>query len=608
MRPGNRPATLLLAFGFFLGFGGNSAAQSSPESLHPEIGVARWYAPIVWPAVNETVWPTLPHALAFDGLDNDGNNLKDLEDPFEVSFGFDEEKLEDLISAFQGLKKKPPPRVVYSGPSRFEKDQTIDVLQYWFYYFYDQGPASHRHDPEHAFVFLDVLPKGAPSGGLSRYDYAVDRETHLSNAVRIVAGGAHEGSTVNNVLAVARGLDKTRVVPRQLPSHMPILVELGKHASAPDLNLDGRFDPGMDANVLRGSLWGLRDSFAAGIGELGFLSFQGWQSFPRRTDALLAEEAFFRSNDQNLKNTYEIYAPGLRSAKPYSLFPLQDLQDLYKLLSSGGDQANLEGEVLSFLRQHKECFWGDAASAWSGRVDPKALAEMQKWASRRQAHMPLWEHPDYKRPDDIFKLHLYPRWTVGAGTVWEAGGHPTVSRIMTEVSDVKWPRWELGPLTLLFPGRLFTSSRLELTLIGTESLSRPAAQYFGVTWKKGRGNRAGPYFGIQARREHIRPGTELPDKILDEISEQTGVDKNVLKNRERSKRWPVGIRMGLAIGHSIAQCQCRFETHVGIVLEPQTRNIGEVDRALGARENVRFQIGASLFWNVPKFRPEPWKY
>ncbi len=49
-----------------------------------------------------------------------------------------------------------------------------------------------------------------------------------------------------------------------------MLVELGGHASAPDLNADGRFDPGLDANWHVENLWGTRDVQATtGLGGIG---------------------------------------------------------------------------------------------------------------------------------------------------------------------------------------------------------------------------------------------------------------------------------------------------------------------------------------------------
>jgi hypothetical protein len=42
---------------------------------------ARKYAPIVWLASDERIYPMMPHPFAFDGKDNDLDGLTDLTDP-----------------------------------------------------------------------------------------------------------------------------------------------------------------------------------------------------------------------------------------------------------------------------------------------------------------------------------------------------------------------------------------------------------------------------------------------------------------------------------------------------------------------------------------------
>jgi len=111
---------------------------------------------------------------------------------------------------------------------------TTWLIQYWFYYPFDVGGyGSHLHDSEHLFVEIDKL------GG----------------AVLNVIGAAHGGFTANNVF---------RTASSQLPVSLPLfaIVELGKHATAPDMNRDGRFTPGLDDNIHHSTpqLWGIRDA------------------------------------------------------------------------------------------------------------------------------------------------------------------------------------------------------------------------------------------------------------------------------------------------------------------------------------------------------------
>jgi hypothetical protein len=593
-------------------------AQPPQNPLHPEIAVARWFAPILWPATYESVWPTIPHALAFDGLDNDGNGLVDLEDPLEVSFASGDSKVDDVIADFSKLRDKPARRVLYARPKEF-RTGSIDVLEYWFYYFYDRGPGSHVHDAEHAFLFLDVSSPSEDLGALNRYRWRIDPGTGLSDAVRVVVGAAHEESTANNVLATSRESHRHRIVPRQLPAHVPLLSELGKHASAPDLQLDGRFDAGMDANFFRGSLWGLRDSFAAGLGEVGFMTFESWQSFPRHPSAIVVEESYVSATDPAFRDTYRPYAVRLESPETYALFPLEDLERLYDLLDDPDPDVGLR--VASFLREHQLCFWADAK--WSGVITPAALNEMRRWPASR-GHVKVWEHADHRQTEDIFKLHLFPRMAFGFGMTWDSGKYPAIYRLVMEVSDVKWAdRGHWPVLGFLLPERLFPDSRLELNLLGTEGTVRGwALQHLGVTWKKGRGNRNGMYLGVQWRKAEVLPGERHRQEDLEQISFETGVPIENLRRRPGGRGWPLGIRAGTFVGHSFMpggrNAGARFvrslfpwggrvEGQFGVVMERDVDH-SDVERALGARPNVRFQYGVTFTWNPKFLRPKPWTF
>jgi hypothetical protein len=587
-------------------------------AAHPDLAVARWFAPILWPAADEPQWPVIPHALAFDGVDNDGNGRMDLDDPFEAQFGFVRESVESLAGRFERLRVKPPRRVIYSGPQPFVAGET-DVLQYWFYYFFDQGPGGHLNDAEHAFVFLDVRSPSAAAADVIRYLDPGDPDS-WSQAVRVVVGAAHEGSTANNILAATRRLQRTAIVPRRLPPHMPLLAELGKHASAPDLNLDGRFDPGFDANLFRGSLWGLRDSISARLGEVGFFGFEPWQTFPRAPASISVEASYF--TDASLQPTYDAYArqlDGVERTSAYQLFPLEDVEELYRLLRAEGAPAEIEPQVVAFLDRHRRCFWGDAAGAWSGRIAPDVLAIMRQWARDPAEHVELWEHDDHRRPVGIFKLHLFPHLAYGLGITSDTGGYESVKRVAIEISDVPWFDAESGFWGFLFPGRLFTDSRLEVSLFGTEGARNGwAYQYNSVTWKKGRGNRAGVYLGLQHRKAQVLRGSELSDASLRDISYETGVPIEDLETRPAGKAWPFGVRSGFFVGHSWRRCRwsllelatgsgCRIEAQFGVVVEAQP-NYSDVQQRFGARQNLRVQWGATFLWNSPAPQTRPWRY
>ena len=108
------------------------------------------------------------------------------------------------------------------------------LIEYWFYYPFDEGKAHpHIHDSEHLFVEVDKL------GG----------------AIRNVFASDHDSFVPNNLFST--------LVKDAPPVTLPLfaMVELGKHAMAPDLDHDGHFVRGVDDNlhIEPYSFWGLRD-------------------------------------------------------------------------------------------------------------------------------------------------------------------------------------------------------------------------------------------------------------------------------------------------------------------------------------------------------------
>jgi hypothetical protein len=206
-------------------------------------------------------------------------------------------------------------------PTKFPKN--IKVYQYWFYYLFDEGPTSHAHDAEHAFVFVDEFGE-----------------------VRGVVGAGHTGATANNILVVGRELDTGRQLPENLPKHMPILVELGKHASAPDRSFDGRFDVGMDANLFYADVWGSRDVMTAfGINKIKRVAAE--DSFPRNETTLMFEKEYYESLSLVDKTHMKKYKAPINSEfgkgkEIYQLFPLEDMRTLYELLRKYKDLKNYD--------------------------------------------------------------------------------------------------------------------------------------------------------------------------------------------------------------------------------------------------------------------------
>lgn len=135
------------------------------------------------------------------------------------------------------------------------------IIEYWLYYPFDVGGlGAHLHDPEHLFVEVDKL----------------------GSAVRRVIGAGHGYMAGNNIYTADR--------PGALAVDLPLfaIVELGKHATAPDMDRDGVFTPGLDENEYRerAKIWGVRDVIGTINNQL--LPYDRTMSASRRPDEYLA--------------------------------------------------------------------------------------------------------------------------------------------------------------------------------------------------------------------------------------------------------------------------------------------------------------------------------
>ena len=138
------------------------------------------------------------------------------------------------------------------------------LLEYWLYYPFDVGGlGSHPHDPEHIFVEVDKL------GG----------------DVHRVIGAGHGYMAGNNMFTAGHA----GAAPMQLPVFA--IVELGKHASAPDVDRDGVFTPGIDENAYneRAKVWGVRDVIGTMHNEM--TAYDASMSGVRHPDDFLAAAA-----------------------------------------------------------------------------------------------------------------------------------------------------------------------------------------------------------------------------------------------------------------------------------------------------------------------------
>ena len=135
------------------------------------------------------------------------------------------------------------------------------MIEYWMYYPFDVGGVgSHLHDPEHFFVEVDKL------GG----------------AVRKTIGAAHGYFAPNNIYTA----DLRGALAINLPLY--VLVEQHKHATAPDIDRDRAFTPGIDENEYkeRAKVWGVRDVIGTNNNQL--MSFDRTMSADRKPEDFLA--------------------------------------------------------------------------------------------------------------------------------------------------------------------------------------------------------------------------------------------------------------------------------------------------------------------------------
>jgi hypothetical protein len=153
-------------------------------------------------------------------------------------------------SASGGVVYYQVPRLRLRGSERVAWPEDADpefvrkveafTIRYHFYYQRDFGVGQHLHDFEATdmHVVLEQQPSGCLQVRLTR-----------------VIGLAHGVDWYANELVVE---PDTR-----LP--ITILVEEGKHASAPDRNADGQYTPGYDVNRRVYDAWGVRDVLGSGF-------------------------------------------------------------------------------------------------------------------------------------------------------------------------------------------------------------------------------------------------------------------------------------------------------------------------------------------------------
>jgi len=293
-------------------------AQLCREAITPAGDtLARKFAPILEFGPGERYFPTIPFFPAFDQLSgsaglNDSARVADKGSRRRISW----DKLDAAYaSTLQATGVKLVPRlsaVFYRVRCLDEKENRrvigflrndpqawgrmgleelyaqglahaqFRVAEYYLYYVADTGLEGHPYDIERVFVFLpreveleEAWLRGGKDGRKRLQQASATNK--LVDRLRIVVGTGHSPTTPNNILVVTGPQAEKLTLPG-------ILVELGGHSSAPDLNYDSRLNRGYDVNWnLTASLWGTRDVQAvSGLAFLG--SYEDWMTLPRQIE------------------------------------------------------------------------------------------------------------------------------------------------------------------------------------------------------------------------------------------------------------------------------------------------------------------------------------
>jgi hypothetical protein len=360
------------------------------------------FAPTFRFAPGEGYFPTLPFFSAADGVDNDGNSKADSQDPMEILpviekkvdhethvtwySQYSKEKRENTAVVFYRVRHLLPRdeeherfwRFLRSDEQLFKRldngaleangclhQAPLMVIEYYSSYANDTGIEGHAGDVEFAFVF-------------------VPRDSMLAESFRTIVGAGHSLRSPNNTLVLHGEL------ARRNPT-INILVELGGHASAPDIDPLGTFEPGHDVNWNPDDIWGVRDAMAtSGRGFYG--DYATWMTFPRvPSQSVTMERRSPGTADQPWHydlvdaNVLRTFYESLRSEQWDNA--IQSLVDLQKQLSPHWDLVPL----INALNSDRTSMIAQRVRMW-----PDSLRSIP-------------DHAHYRSPPGhIFKSHLYP--------------------------------------------------------------------------------------------------------------------------------------------------------------------------------------------------------
>jgi len=297
------------------------------------------------------------------------------------------------------------------------RDAQFAVIEYFLYYLRDAGLEGHQHDIERVVVFTPQrVARDAPVRVQQNLPAMNEAEAQsLVQSLLVVVGTGHSSTTPNNVLVLLNEQASRLENPT-------ILVELGGHSSAPDLNRDNAFQVGLDVNWnLRGSVWGTRD--AQSVAGLGFIGhYEDWMTLPRSAciSATLAPGSTADRSREFIQAKVDsaqqmpcgaLQGPAVPEvpAVRYALLPVGPFERLARQVSaiararSSADTTAVLDTVRSVvngeLRPALDPLWG--FPGFPDASDAKvltALGGMGYWRTVEHAGgTRIWDHPDYRK-------------------------------------------------------------------------------------------------------------------------------------------------------------------------------------------------------------------
>jgi hypothetical protein len=314
---------------------------------------------------------------------------------------------------------------------RVEGIDTDIIVEYWCYYVFNaytikgawlpyRMPDNHPHDLER--IYLVLRPTAAAWRADARPD---DDWARAAFQVTRVVANAHDGSVPPNQYAPRAG---GAVAPP-----VTILVERGAHAMAPDINLDGRFTPGVDSTARAKVVWGIRDHGSTWRGyRASFMDPRG-------------------ANAVRLCGPAQAEGAGDPPCTPYSLYPADDLQRWFQELDvTGRDREAVVGSTPWLVRTFGD-MRVEELLAPSDAADGRAYDRLLRRRSTTEKgfvvgfttvdHTPtlvlgrrhFWEVPNRRAPDVLAEVDvLLPanRLTLFEGTVWGTYKVDAISSVM----------------------------------------------------------------------------------------------------------------------------------------------------------------------------------